>query len=162
MCRRRWRDLMIDASQRSREVTSAELYQVMREAYDEILNFIATPAFRSVCAELFSLPETKRPAYVREVLLNEERLRAKGVDIPKGMLLLRSAFGDRRPTLFCVKKWLPERYHSFWQNVNITFDNDFADTEVPSDERAWRKPLPADVQALLVETGTTTDELAVP
>jgi hypothetical protein len=142
-------------------ITSEELYRVMRQAYDDIIGFVSTPAFRQVCSELYSLTETDRPRYVREVLLDQDRLKEKGVEVPEGLLIQRSAFGDRRPTLFCVKKFIPERFHMYWQNVNITFDNDFGDADAPRDIRAWRRPLPADVQAILVEHKTTAEELGV-
>ncbi len=158
---------MIGAENEHRKLTAShpspeELYEVMKHAYDELIAFVVTPAFQLVLSELYSLPMTHRPAFVRTVLLVGDRLRAKGVEVPEGLLILRSAFGDRRPTLFCVKKWLPARYQVYWQNVNITFDNSFGDDDVPRDARAWRRPLPVEVGAMLIERGLTAEELGVP
>jgi hypothetical protein len=71
-------------------------------------------------------------------------LAKRGVERPPDLLIQRSAFGDRRPTLFCVKKWLPP--DMFWENVNITFDNEFDDNAIPRDESAWRAPVPVALQ----------------
>lgn len=138
-----------------------ELYEVMRKFYDELIAFSATAGFRSVLEELYALPEEDRPHYVNSVIMNKNELRARGVVPPEGILILRSSFGDRRPTLFCIKKYLPERYQVFWENVNITFDNAFEQDAVARDETAWRKPLPIDVQSLLLTQGVTAGELGV-
>lgn len=142
-------------------VTHDELYNVMRQTYNELLELIETAGFQSVLEELYELPEGERPRYVEEILLRPERLTERGVVLPQGILLQRSSFGDRRPTLFCIKKYLPERYQAFWENVNITFDNPYEDSTIPRDESAWRKPIPIEVQALLLSAGITPKELGI-
>lgn len=139
-------------------ITQEELYEVMRGIYDELIDFVDQQAFRTVVEELYSLRLDKRPSFVRAVLLNPAEMRARGVELREDILILRSAFGDRRPTLFCVKKWLPVRYHRYWQNCNTTFDNPIGD-DVPTGEAAWRKPLPADVQALVIASGLSAEKL---
>jgi hypothetical protein len=139
-----------------------ELYGVMRRTYDELLELVDTPGFQLILEELYSLPETHRPGYVEDVILRPERLRDRGVIIPEEILVQRSSFGDRRPTLFCIKKYLPDGYREFWENVNITFDNDFIESlTVPKDERAWRKPLPIEVQALLMSVGMAPSDVGI-
>jgi hypothetical protein len=120
----------------------------MRATYDDLIDFVATPKFRALMDEFGRLPSHERPAFVLSVLLNKDELARRGVHTPEGILIQRSAFGDRRPTLFCVKKYLPQKYSDVWQNVNITIDNQFADESVSrAPEIAWRQPLPVDVQA---------------
>src|SRR5436190_20293634 len=94
-----------------------ELSAVMRSTYDEIIDFITTPAFRAVYDELCGLPETERIGFVNHVVLQPEELAKRGVNVPEGILIQASAFGDRRPTLFAVKKFLPPKYHGAWENV---------------------------------------------
>ena len=122
------------------------LYAECRSAYDEIINFISSPPFRAVYDELMALPEAERPTFVAQVLLNDEELLRRGVTRPANLLIQRSAFGDRRPTLFCVKKWLPSDLRMYWENVNITFDNEYNDNAIARDETAWRPPLPVALQ----------------
>ena len=138
-----------------------ELADVMNQAYAELLAFITTPEFRAVFDELMSAPPEHRPRFVLEVLLDPDELARRGVVVPNGILIQQSAFGDRRPTLFAVKKFLPEKYHVAWENVNWTFNNDFDEADVPVDpESAWRLPLAVPVQNALIATGA--DLQAVP
>jgi hypothetical protein len=131
-----------------------ELVSVMSSYYDDIINFITQPAFQAIFAEMMSLPPTARPRFVHEVWLEPEVLAARGLEVPQGILIQTSAFGDRRPTLFVVKKLLPEKYHVAWENVNWTFNNDFKEEDVPSDsESSWRFPLPVATQNTLLEQG---------
>ena len=124
-----------------------ELASIMRQVWDELIEFVATPEFRAVHGELMSLPRAERPGFVERVLLRSEELAARGIEIPDGIQIQTSAFGDRRPTLFVVKKFLPARFHGAWENVNITFDNEYTDDQVPRDAAsAWRRPLPVAVQ----------------
>jgi hypothetical protein len=124
-----------------------ELGVAMREVWDELIEFVSTPAFRAVHHELMELPQQERPGFVVRTLLHREELARRGVEIPDGILIQTSAFGDRRPTLFVVKKFLPKRFHSAWENVNITFDNEYRDDQVTRDPGlAWRRPLPVAVQ----------------
>lgn len=64
-----------------------------------------------------------RPKFVFDVLLSDDALAARGIKRPENILIQRSAFGDRRPIIFVVKRFLPEEFSNVWQNVNITFDN---------------------------------------
>jgi hypothetical protein len=128
-----------------------ELTAVMRQNYDEIIEFILTPEFVSVYNELMSLPPPKRPAFVVSVLLEREELAKRGIVVPDGILIQTSAFGDRRPTLFVVKKFLPKKYHTAWENVNWTFNNWYKDEDVSrATEDAWRPPLPVALQNELI------------
>jgi hypothetical protein len=81
-----------------------ELSLIMRQTYDELIEFVTTLEFRAIHAELMSLAEEDRPAFVIEVLLRHEELQRRGVTVPDGILIETSVFGDRRPTLFAVKK----------------------------------------------------------
>ncbi len=127
--------------------TPDEIHAAARRTYDELIDFATTPAFRAVVEDLESVPEFTRPDRVWEVLMDEAELARRGVEIPDGVLIQRSTFGDRRPTLFCIKKYLPERFHAVIQNVNITFDNPHRE-HIPDDEKAWREPLPVEIQSL--------------
>jgi hypothetical protein len=122
------------------------LYDACRSAYDEIIDFVTTDAFKALYRELMSLEPTKRPTFVVDVLLKDSELAKRGIIRPVHLLIQRSAFGDRRPTLFCVKKFLPPEFQTFWKNVNVTFDNEFDDDAIPRDARAWRAPLPVAIQ----------------
>jgi hypothetical protein len=137
-----------------------ELSAAMREAYDDLIDFVTSPAFKATCLELMSSPRQQRPAFVAKVILLPEELAKRGVHIPDGILIQTSAFGDRRPTLFVVKKFLPPKFHRVWENVNITFDNEFADDEVSRDPRAcWRPPLPVAVQNAALAAGIDLESL---
>jgi hypothetical protein len=112
-----------------------ELAAAMRQVWDELIEFVATPGFRTVHSELMSLPRAERPGFVARVLLRPQELAARGVEVPAGILIQTSAFGDRRPTLFVVKKFLPSRFHGAWESVNITFDNEYADDQIRATPR---------------------------
>src|SRR5262245_51129223 len=133
----------------ARKPTPSEIRAALRIAYDELIEFAATEPFQALLAEMYSLPPTARPYFVNEVVLNEKAMRERGITPPAGILIQRSSFGDRRPTLFCIKKFIPERLQSHCQNANITFDNLVNDEDVPRDERAWRPPLSFDLQQAL-------------
>lgn len=136
-----------------------ELTSVMKEHYDQILEFITHPVFQDAFAEMMSLPSTERPRFVNDIWLEPSALHARGLEVPAGILIQTSAFGDRRPTLFVVKKLLPEKYHAAWENVNWTFNNDFNEEDVPSDpENSWRFPLPVATQNTLLEQGIDLQE----
>lgn len=137
----------------------AELEAAMRSTYDELIAFVSQPSFRAIHAEMYALPPSERPSFVNRVLLNPAELERRGVTIPLGVLIQTSAFGDRRPTLFAVKKFLPERFHAAWENVNLTFDNEYEDHEVSRDPKmAWRKPLPVAEQNKLIASKVNLDE----
>lgn len=135
------------------------LHEACRTGYEELIEFVSTDAFEGVYDELMSLEPANRPQFVVEVLLSDDELAKRGVCRPEDLLIQRSTFGDRRPTLFCVKKWLPPEFHRFWENVNITFDNDEDVATVPTDERAWRAPLPPALQQQVLKGALDDDAL---
>jgi hypothetical protein len=139
----------------------AELALVMRKTYDELIEFVTSAEFMDVMEELGALHSQERPAFVLSVLLDKGELEKRGIHIPDGILIQRSAFGDRRPTLFCVKKFLPHKYSDVWQNVNLTFDNHFLDESVSrAPEFAWRQPLPVDLQAEAMASGRDLEQIS--
>src|SRR4051794_39480084 len=95
-----------------------DLAGAMRDTYSLLIAFVNTPAFLRAYAELFDLPSKERPAFVTAVFLNPEERARRGIEVPDGVLIQKSAFGDRRPTLFAVKKFLPPKFHGVWENVN--------------------------------------------
>jgi hypothetical protein len=140
--------------------SQAELQAVMRAHYDKIIDFITSEPFKALMQEMSALSHLERPKFVREVLLDESKLKARGVTVPHGILIQRSAFGDRRPTLFAVKHFLPENFSDVWQNVNITFDNDYLGVAISRDrETCWRAPLPPDVQAQAMVEGADLEKV---
>lgn len=129
--------------------SQAELQRVMREHYAKIIDFVTSSPFKALMLEMSAMSHTDRPGFVAEVLLDDAELRRRGVIVPDGILIQRSAFGDRRPTLFAVKHFLPEGFNNVWQNVNITFDNEYLDGDVPrSRDICWRAPLEPAHQAV--------------
>lgn len=139
-----------------------ELAAVMRQYYDDLIDFVAMPEFRLFYDELMSLHPNERPAFLASVLFEPEALAKRGIVVPNGVLIQTSAFGDRRPTLFAVKKLLPEKYAVAWENVNLTFDNEYEDESVPrSAEASWRPPLPVSLQNELLATGQDLQSVPV-
>lgn len=137
-----------------------ELAAAMSDAYSAIIDFVTTDEFTSLMNEFSRLESTQRPLFVANVLLDDQALLDRGVSVPEGILIQRSAFGDRRPTLFVVKKFLPERFSDVWQNVNITVDDLFDDASVSREPTtAWRQPLPVARQAQLMAEGRDLEEL---
>jgi hypothetical protein len=140
-----------------------ELAHVMRKTYDDLIAFVTTREFKSIMDELSEVGSQERPAFVLSVLLDKEELSRRGVHVPEGILIQRSAFGDRRPTLFCVKKYLPKEYSDVWQNVNLTFDERFSDDSVSrAPEIAWRPPLPVHFQAQAMANGESLENVQIP
>ncbi|WKX75821.1 hypothetical protein [Zobellia laminariae] len=90
-----------------------ELSKVMKTNYDDLINFITDPVFQKLFSEMMSLQPNERPMFVHKIWLDDSELRRRGLKVPEGILIQTSAFGDRRPTLFCVKKFLPEKYHDY-------------------------------------------------
>ena len=131
----------------------------METTYDELIDFVMSSPFKMIVEELYALPPLVRPEYVREVILNCEELERRDVTVPDGILLQRSSFGDKRPTLFVVKKYLPKEYHNAWENVNLTFDQVHDGGTCAQGIEAWRKPLPIEVQAALSAMGLSSDDL---
>ncbi len=118
------------------------LYKIMRETYDELIDFIVDTPFKELIETMYKEPEDARPAFVTDKILNGEYLASQGIKVPDDILIQRSSFGDGRPTLFVVKKYLGEENRDIWENVNITFDQESDDGEVKSPEVSWQKPLP--------------------
>ena len=143
-----------------------ELSAAMREAYDDLIEFVMLEPFQKMYSELMALPFTDRPTYVMDVIMNPEVRASRGLRVPEGILLVTSAFGDRRPTLLAVKKYLPKKFHGAWENVNWTFVNEFDDDVVSKDpEKSWRPPLPIALQNEVISRGgdleAVPDELGI-
>lgn len=139
-----------------------ELSCAMREGYDDLIEFITRPAFKTIYAELMALPVKDRPAFVSSVILNSGELAARGITVPDGILIQASAFGDRRPTLFAVKKFLPKKFHKAWENVNWTFSNDFNLEDIRKDAaNSWRPPLPVSLQNALMSSERDLESVPV-
>jgi hypothetical protein len=136
-----------------------DLREVMRSNYDDLINFVVSEPFKSIIEEMYSLPLNDRPNFVQSKILNEKYLNERDVIVPEGILIQRSSFGDRRPTLFVVKKYLPKEYQVVWENVNITFDQTHENEKILRDASAWRKPLPFQVQSALQCLGMSVEEL---
>jgi hypothetical protein len=140
--------------------TREELSAAMRETYDVLIDFVTSVEFKALCEEMERISETDRPQFVADVILSDSELQKRGIQRPDDILIQRSAFGDRRPTLFCVKKYLPLRFHNVWQNVNFTFDNPFFDDAISRDASvAWRLPVRADVQSVLMAGGVDLESV---
>jgi hypothetical protein len=139
-----------------------ELTAVMRKTYDELIDFVTTPAFKSFHKELMSLLPKDRPAFAADVLFDAEEREKRGIVVPEGILIQTSAFGDRRPTLFAVKKLLPLKYHRVWENLNLTFDNEYDNKKVSrAPEKAWRPPLPVALQNALIAADADLEAVPV-
>lgn len=98
-----------------------DLRHAADSALGEIKNFVLTPEFQALLTEMYKLPPHLRYEFVELVWLDEDVLRARGLEKPEGLLIQRSEFADKRPTLFCVTKTLPPGLG--WHKVTITFDN---------------------------------------
>lgn len=137
-----------------------ELAAVMRAGYDTLIDFVSTPEFQALMTEFGALSPVERPRFVVDVVLDDEALAARGIVVPHGVLIQRSSFGDRRPTLFCVKTFLPDGYRDIWENVNLTFDNAFAGDSISREpEIAWRAPLPVDLAARVLAEGGDLEQV---
>lgn len=142
------------------EYDKRELSMVMRRTYDEIIDFVTTAEFQALMAEMGRLPSVERPYFVASILMDNAQLASRGIVAPPGILIQRSSFGDRRPTLFVVKKFLPERYLNVWQNVNITFDDEYPAGGISRDATtSWRAPIAPDVQALAMSEARNLETL---
>ena len=143
------------------DFTSEELTQAMQSNYDDLLAFFYSDDFQRVHQYMQDMTAQARAAFVRDVLINPEKLKEEfGIVVPDGIMIQRSAFGDRRPTVYCLKKWLPEKYHVVWENTNLTFDEIFDDQSVSRDaSSSWRAPVRPDVQAIFVAAGYPLDDL---
>lgn len=135
------------------------LYQQMRKSYDELIDFIVDTPMKDIIEEMYTMPEDERPDFVSEKILNPEYLAGAGVSIPDDILIQRSSFGDGRPTLFVVKKYLDEDDRDIWENVNITFDQEADDGEQKAPEVSWQKPLPPTVLSACQALGISGQQL---
>ncbi|HEY0153941.1 MAG TPA: hypothetical protein VGB92_18155 [Longimicrobium sp.] len=104
---------MLDATQLARHV---------QQALEDITQFVVSPPFERVLAEFAAVPREQRSLFIRSVLINPEELERRGVQIPEGLTVQRSAFEDDRPTLFCVTKYLPDM-GTAKKKVTVTFDD---------------------------------------
>ncbi|WEL22681.1 hypothetical protein [Halorhabdus sp. BNX81] len=127
--------------------------------YSDLLDVFYSDAFQELYQEMQSLPETERPQFVEDVFLDETVLQEQGVNVPDDVLIQRSSFGDRRPTLFCLKKYLPEEYQEkfAWQNVNLTFDNEHENWPMFEGEDAWRKPMHYDLEKQILSKDLSSE-----
>lgn len=131
-----------------------ELRTAMRQTYDDIIDFVRTPEFRQFYDEMMRLRPSDRVEFVGRILFDSAELDRRGISIPEGLQIQLSAFGDRRPTLFAIKKLMPEKYQLVWENMNITINNEFDDNAVSrSIENAWRPPLLVAVQNRAIASG---------
>jgi hypothetical protein len=93
--------------------------RMLFEAIAELREFTETPQFQRVLAEMDALSFEERDLFVRRHLLVPGELERLGITPPEGILIQRSSFGDGRPTVFAVVKYLPNDY----RKVTITYDH---------------------------------------
>jgi len=137
-----------------------DLSAAMRQNYDRLIAFVTTPEFKALHDELRSLSPTERPNFVKTVILQPLELAKRGIVVPDDFLIQTSAFGDRRPTLFAIKIFLPSKFHRAWENTNLTFDNEYPDEQVSREpDKAWRPPLTVEVQNALISKGRDLNSL---
>ncbi len=98
-----------------------QLAEAVDAATGELIDFVATPAMAAVLAEYHALSDPERRAFVLNVLLEPAALAERGVLVPRGVTIQRTAFMDERPTQFAMVKHLPPGLP--WDKVTITFDN---------------------------------------
>lgn len=123
----------------------ARLHRESKQGYDEIIKFVTSPEFNSIYNELINLSSHDQPEFVVNVLLNDLELQNRGINRPKNLFIMRTAFGDRRPALFCVKKWLSRDLNIFWENVNINFANN-SEKGMSDNTSFLRSPTPVAIQ----------------
>jgi hypothetical protein len=97
-------------------------HHTINTSLKRIGKFVQSKPFRSLLDELYSEPKERRQEFVDEVLLNDSELDKRGVHVPEGVVIQRSAFKDKRPTLFCVTENMPRK--SLWEKTTFTFDNE--------------------------------------
>jgi hypothetical protein len=103
------------------DINADELKKEIVETLSEIRSFVQTDRFQSLLNELRSIHrQSLRREFVRDVVIDEEELANRGILVPEGLIIQRSAFRDGRPTLFCVTKLLKNEK---WK-VTITYDDD--------------------------------------
>jgi len=101
--------------------SSGAIETEIKHGIEAIGKFVTSAAFQKILADLGGLTEGARPRFIADELLDPVGRAERGLSVPDGMCIQRSAFADGRPTLFCVSKTLPLAYP--WHKVTITFDN---------------------------------------
>ena len=97
----------------------------VRKEMSAIIDFVVSQPFQLLLGELRFTPHEDRPQFVLDVILNKEEREARGVYVPKNMLVKRSTFHDGRPTLFCVSALT--QLAKPWRKLTVTFDNETID-----------------------------------
>ncbi len=137
-----------------------ELIKLMKNAYKDLLKYVEQPQFLDFYKKLMDLDPKERPNFVKIRLFTKDGLDNLNLQPPDGILIQTSSFGDRRPTLFAVKKMMPQKYQLVWENMNITFNNEFTTDDFPINSKSgWRAPLPVGVQNGLISKGIHPDSL---
>lgn len=90
-----------------------------KQGLQNIRDFVTTDSFVAMLGELYDLEPVDRDQFVRDELLNAEKLRARGITVPPGLKIQRSVFGDGCPTIFCVTKLMSDGI----RKVTYTFDS---------------------------------------
>jgi hypothetical protein len=111
------------------------LSEEVRSTTTEIAEFVYTEEFQALVSELNRKSVSERYDFVRNVVINKDELAKRGISVPEGMIIQRSAFADKRPTLFCVTKYLSDQRYK----VTITFDNPEGGESITPDP--WAKHL---------------------
>lgn len=137
-----------------------DLPSAMTGTLDDIIDFVTTPAFRAVVDELNDQPASAWPDFVESVLLDDAELERRGVTVPEDVLIQRSSFGDGRPTLFCVVKYLPEEYRDLWAKMTVTFDRGHDWADYPAGADAWKEPAHSALLAARMAASSPGERLA--
>lgn len=121
---------MIDSTQDHQDAIDRGLHS--------IYEFFLTPPVQRFFSDIYSLDEEMRHEAVEIMLDDRERfVRSYGIEFPDDIKIQRSEFEDKRPTLFCITKKLPEGLR--WKKVTLTFDNPAGTTFVPVDHSRLEK-----------------------
>jgi hypothetical protein len=100
------------------ELEPNELKTDICDSIMEIGRFIYTDEFQSLLSEFKDTPKGLRSDFINKIVFNKKELKKRKVFVPPGMAIQKSTFGDGRPTLFCVTKYLKDKK----RKVTITFD----------------------------------------
>src|SRR5262245_29868467 len=84
-----------------------KLTDAVSSSIAELQSFAETQSFQNTLHEMWELPARLRHEFVELVWLNPAQLAYRGVETPRSIIIQRSEFGDKRPTLFCISKELP-------------------------------------------------------
>lgn len=101
-------------------IDAREFRDKIRTSLLDIADFVDTAEFQQLLVDLWETPPEERPEFVRNVILDEGEMEKRGIEVPEDIVVQRSAFGDNRPTLFCVTKKLGYGQ----RKVTVTFDNE--------------------------------------